>query len=170
LLRAKALAGIFLVDWRWRPWALLSCWGRHVGAIALLHEISGCKPGPTSGRATAAPAGVVTSLEASSLETPCAHRHGQPAFCDCSGWWWHTHRTACITGVAYLKPRRLRYSWSLRVSSRLRTRLLAAFCGGWGCLALPDAVRDNVVGRHLRHLQPMETWPAADCGGAVQHD
>jgi hypothetical protein len=76
---------------------------------------------------------------------------------------------ACVTGVAYLKPRHLLYSWSLRVSSRLRTCLLAAFCGGWGCLALPGAVRDNVDGRRLRLLQPEETWPAADCGGAVQH-
>jgi hypothetical protein len=137
--------------------------------ITLLHEISGCKPGPAPGRATAAPAGVVTSLEASSLETPCTRRHDMPAFCDCSGWWWHSRRTTCVTGVAYLKPRRLLYSWSMRVSSRLRTCLLAAFCGGRGCLALPGAVRDSVDGRRLRHLQPEETWPAADRSGVVQH-
>jgi hypothetical protein len=118
------------------------------------------------GRVTAAPAGVVTSLEASSLETPCACRYVQPAFCDYSGWWWHTRCTACVTGVSYLKPRCLLSSWSLRVSSRLLTCLPAAFCSGRGCLALPGAVRDNADGRCLRHLQPEETWPAADRGGA----
>jgi hypothetical protein len=63
------------------------CCGRHFGVITLLLEVFGCKPGQAPRRATAAPASVVTSLEASSLETPFARRHGQPCFCDCSGWW-----------------------------------------------------------------------------------
>lgn len=57
-------ACVVCVKWGWMLWAKarrrrlrtsLSLLGASIGATILLHEVSGCKPGPASGRATAAP-------------------------------------------------------------------------------------------------------------------
>jgi hypothetical protein len=112
----------------------------------------------------AVPVGVVISLETSSLETPLARILAGPLFV-----------AASIDGDETAIGRA---SWGFANPLHDATllvavggphsvvgRLLATSLGALYCLAISSAVRDNVVGRRLRHRQSVKTWPATDRSG-----
>jgi hypothetical protein len=161
LLRAKALPG--------------SSWWHGGGAfqasISLLRVpclgwqscciVSGCKPGPTPGRATAAPVGVVTFWKALTSGDTVRSRS---AYCS---WGAEDSGGRSVVGLAYggclplaMAPAFLLVAEGLHLSV---IRLLVAFRGAWCCRALSSAVRDIVV---LMALAATTTCDDLACSGS----
>jgi hypothetical protein len=161
LLRAKALPG--------------SSW-RHGGgtfqvSISLLRVpclewqscciVSGCKPGPTPGRATAAPVGVVTFLKAPASGDTVRSRS---AYCswgvvDNGGRSVVGHVSGGCFPLA-MAPAFLLVAVGLHLSV---IRLFAAFRGAWCCRAFSSAMRDIVV---LMVLATTTTCGDLACSGS----
>jgi hypothetical protein len=110
----------------------------------------------------AAPVGVVTSLEASALETVSTVTWPPTVF-SCFDRWCCICCRAGNMGVACLPMSTL--SLVVKCHRLAVVWLLAADHGAWCCLAIVSAVRDCVVGRCLRHRQLVLTWSAANRGG-----
>jgi hypothetical protein len=104
------------------------------------------------------PVGVVTSLEASSLETPFARRHGCMLIVVASASGDESVVGKGKKGVVYLTPRRLPSCWWLGVFTRLL----------FGCLqrsAASDVARQPLVrcgtalkGQCFHQRQPTRIW------------
>ena len=89
------------------------------------------------------PVGVVTSLEASSLETPFGDLAGL-LLAICFGRWRQICRRACGEGGCLPHAKTPALSLVAEGHHSAVVRLLAAFRGVWSCVTVSSAVRDIV--------------------------